>query len=374
MKLQIGPQGKKILNALLYTILALLLTFVFFKLSIIFLPIVVAFLLSSLLEPVVGFLTRKTKLNRTFATLLTMLSVFLTVGTALFFVISKLVSEIISLSQFLRDNYTYIEKSIKFQTGRIQSMYKSIPKEAADSINNILAKLGNYILSLLQSIASSVLNTAISIPNAIVFIIVVILATYFITSDKNKIHDFIQEQLPQKWYVKAAVLLEHIFKALIQYVKAQLILVSVTIAVLAISFTVVGIKYSILIAFVIGFIDALPVFGVGSVMVPWIIYQFIFGDVKIGIALLVIYAIVYILRQILEPKIFGSQMGVHPLLALAAMYVGFNYFGIAGLILSPIIIMIVKNILNEYIENKSFRKLFENESDNQQEINTTPQN
>ena len=110
------------------------------------------------------------------------------------------------------------------------------------------------------------------------------------------------------------------------------------------------IKYPVLMAIVIGFVDALPILGTGFIMVPWIIFVFIQNNYYLGFSLLGLYIFTIVARQLLEPKIVSNQIGIHPIFTLIAMYTGFKIIGIIGMLLGPIILIILKNIFAEKID------------------------
>ena len=118
-----------------------------------------------------------------------------------------------------------------------------------------------------------------------------------------------------------------------------------------------SIKYSLLFAFLIAIIDALPVLGTGGVLIPWAVYSFLTNDIKMGISILVLYLVVLVIRQIVEPKVVGHQIGVYPLLTLTAMYAGLRLMGFAGLILGPITFLLIRNIIIAIYKNRTFKDI-----------------
>ena len=105
-----------------------------------------------------------------------------------------------------------------------------------------------------------------------------------------------------------------------------------------------------LIALGIGFVDALPILGSGTVMLPWAIISALNGDLKLGIAVIVLWIIMSIVRQILEPKIVSGKIGIHPIFTLIAMYTGFKIIGVMGMLVGPIVLIILKNIFATVLE------------------------
>ena len=111
--------------------------------------------------------------------------------------------------------------------------------------------------------------------------------------------------------------------------------------------------------FGVGFIDALPILGAGTIMIPWAIIAAISGDINLAIGLFTLYVIVMLQRQILEPKIVGAKIGVHPIFTLIAMYTGFRLIGVLGMYIGPIILIILKSIFATTIDNGIFKSILD---------------
>jgi sporulation integral membrane protein YtvI len=359
MDIKLTPQMKKILKAIFSAFSLLLLIFILIKSSIVLMPFLIALLIANFLEPVAKFFRQKLKFNKKIASLTTLLLFLSTIGITIFFAISKLIGEITDLSKNLNKIYLNHEKDLVIQFKELQNFYEALPTQYRETIETNLSKLSGYLVNFAETILNGLLSFANSIPGFFVGIVVIILAIYFFLSDKDKIVNFVNTQVPKKWIDKTKYLVDNIFVALLKYLQAQLILITIAFIILLIGFLILDIKYALLIAFLTCLVDALPVLGIGSVLIPWAIFQFIFASPQTAIGLLILYVIVVVVRQVTEPKIYGTQMGVHPLIAIIAMYVGFNYFGILGLILSPIIVMVAKNILDESIKSHLLIELFD---------------
>ena len=119
----------------------------------------------------------------------------------------------------------------------------------------------------------------------------------------------------------------------------------ITFSLLLIGFLVLGIKYALILSFICAIVDILPILGVGSVLIPFAIIEFAKGNLKLGIGLVVLYLIITVSRQIIEPKIIGAKIGIHPLLTLFSMYLGLSLFGVFGIILGPFTVLILKAVL-----------------------------
>lgn len=108
---------------------------------------------------------------------------------------------------------------------------------------------------------------------------------------------------------------------------------------------------------IISIVDALPILGTGTILIPWAIYSFLTGNVRMGLSLFILYCIVLIVRQLIEPKIVSEQIGIHPLLTLIAMYTGLNLLGFFGLIIGAITLLLLKNILMGIFKGKSLNEI-----------------
>jgi predicted PurR-regulated permease PerM len=123
-----------------------------------------------------------------------------------------------------------------------------------------------------------------------------------------------------------------------------------TFSVMLLGFVILGVRYSLLIAVTVAFLDVLPVLGVGTVLVPWSVWSFITGEVRLGVGLVILFVVNEIIRQFAEPKIIGRSFGLHPLVTLILIYVGYSLMGFFGLFLLPLAIIIINAVI---VKNKS---------------------
>ena len=190
------------------------------------------------------------------------------------------------------------------------------------------------------------------------------MALYFICVDKVYILDQIEHHVPELWVKKVGIHLRDLTKTLGGYLKAQatLILVSFVISLVGLyilKFIGFKIEYPLLIAIFIGFVDALPILGSGTVMVPWAIIAGLNGDLNLGIAIIVLLIIMSVVRQFLEPRLVSKNIGVHPIFTLIAMYTGFKFLGILGILFGPIILIIIKNVFATLIDDGVLKSIFD---------------
>ncbi|HBF3457243.1 TPA: AI-2E family transporter, partial [Clostridioides difficile] len=171
-----------------------------------------------------------------------------------------------------------------------------------------------------------------------------LIASFFFTFDYQKIVNFILKQFPEKSQFMIINIKNSSINALLKLLKAYAILLSVTFIELLIGLTILKVENAFTISVIIALVDILPVLGTGSILTPWMIISLINGNINLAIGLLILYIIITVVRQILEPKVVGHQIGLYPLITLMCMFVGAQLFGIAGLFGFPIAATIIKNL------------------------------
>jgi sporulation integral membrane protein YtvI len=356
-----GVNIRKTLIVAAVAVAVLLGIYATYNLSFYLAPFIIALLMSMILEPIIQLLTRTLKMGRKLAALVALLFVLVTLGVVLILIIIKLVNEIKSLAFMLPRYLSEIYSNILTLVDKANDVYKWLPGEITfnieSNLGDIISSISNSLMKIANSIFGGAYATVILLPEALVFILITILCTYFIASDRDRIVNFFISQLPEVWVKKAISIKEDMFAALFGYIKAQLILMSITFTELFTGFSLIGVRYTVLLAFIIAIIDAFPILGTGGVLIPWSIYSFLTGDIKRGISLLALYLTVLIVRQLVEPKVLSYQIGVHPLLTLVAMYAGLQLIGFPGLILGPITILLLKNVFSGILKGRTIKEM-----------------
>jgi sporulation integral membrane protein YtvI len=183
------------------------------------------------------------------------------------------------------------------------------------------------------------------------------LSAFFISMDHHIIRSFISYQVPEEWIEKLKTIFNDLTFALIGYIKAQAILITITFTELFIAFNLIGIRFSLVLAIIVSIVDALPILGTGTVLIPWAVISALTGHFNTAIYLVITYAVILSVRQMIEPKLVSFQIGIHPLLTLLAMYTGFGIIGCWGLLLGPITLVILKNVLAQLLAKGIFKDL-----------------
>lgn len=330
---------------LLYIALALLTFWVFFKYILgLLAPFIVAFIFSRIISKPVDLCEKRLKFPRPIASILLTLLCVGTLGTLIYFASS-------SLFHWLADLF---DKLANFDVSRISNvvadMKSHLPVGIREYVNtnaeSWLAAAVDSLKSLIAPFISRVTSFAASLPSVLIFLIASIVSTYFLTNDYDTIKLKIRSIIPEKWKLRIGQTKRQISSTLIKYIRALLVLMVITFVELSIGFLILGIDNAILLAAVIAVIDALPVLGTGWILMPWSIYSLFTQNYFLAIGFPVLYCIIAIVRNSIEPKIVGNHIGLHPLATLMAMYIGLKLFGIIGMFM-PIPIALIKQF-NEW--------------------------
>lgn len=205
------------------------------------------------------------------------------------------------------------------------------------------AGVGAKLYDKVFSLASAFLRKA---PDIALFSLTALLSGFFLAAELPDLQTLWKKKAPSAWQEKLQLALKKLKGTLFCWLKAQSKLMLVTFLVLTAGFLILGLDYPLLFGSAIALIDALPVLGSGLILIPWSMVQFLAGNTFCGVGLLCIYGASALIRTALEPKLLGKQMGLDPLLTLLALYAGYHFFGIFGMILFPMGAMFIKQVLN----------------------------
>lgn len=354
----------RVLKNIMYVILLLIGLYLALKLSIFYMPFLIAFIISLIIEPAIKWIMKKTNLTRRTSSIIIFVIALTIILGGLVWILITLFSESSSLLQGLNDYFdkAYIQFQFFMESFNFDKIHLS--DEVLNVIQNSTGDLLETFSNWLRNALTGLIDLVTSLPSIAICIGITILALYFICVDKIYILDQIEHHLPKIWVRKIGKHLKDLIQTLGGYLKAEatLILVSFIISLVGLyilQFTGFNIQYPLLMALFIGFVDALPILGSGTVMIPWAIICAINGDLNLGIAIIVLLIIMSIARQLLEPKLVSKNIGVHPIFTLIAMYTGFKIIGIMGLLIGPIVLIIFKNIFASLIDQGVFKTIFD---------------
>jgi len=356
----------KVFRKILILVVTIIGIYFGFKFAVFYLPFLIAFILSLLLEPIIRLLMKKLKMRRKLASIVVFIVAFSIIIGLIIWGITTLVSEAFNLLNGLND---YIQKiSDVFQNiiSKIDFDRINLPNEIVQTIQNSALDFLGAIADYAKVLLTNILNFITSIPTVGIYIVITFLSLYFICTDKIYMLDQLEHHFPEIWVKKIVKHIREIIKSLGCYLKAEAILVLISFVISLIGlyifkFIGLNIQYPLIAALGIGFIDALPIFGAGTVMIPWAIITAFNGDITLAIAILSLWIIMSIIRQIAQPRIVSTQIGIHPIFTLIAMYTGYKFIGILGMLIGPIILIILKNIFGTLIDKGVMKSIFDRE-------------
>ncbi len=202
------------------------------------------------------------------------------------------------------------------------------------------------ISSLMSSVGTGIGTIASSVPKFAVFLVITVISTVYFSLDLERINLAVSRILPEKIRSFCKSFKDSSLKLAFRYLRSYLLIMLITFSVMLVGFTVLRVRYALLLALVVAILDLLPVIGIGSILIPWSIWNFLMGNAPLGIGLLVLFGTAEVIRQLAEPKILGKSLGVHPLVMLVLLYVSYSLLGFAGIILLPVFAVII-NTLHE---------------------------
>lgn len=336
-----------IINFVYYAI-TLTIAYFLFRFAVDYLaPFIFGLLIAMILKPLVRRAQKLLKTKNKIISIIIVLIFYLTIVMLISLLAIRLVSALALLFKDLPDIYTdSIQPALNTVFTNLQQFFADLnisSNETMDSIiESILESLKTSVSSLSNKALSFTTSYITAIPNLLLSAIIGIIASIFFVLDYQTIVNFFIKYLPERPKKLLFDAKEYLFKVIFKYIKSYAILMTLTFIELSIGLSILKVNNPIAVAFLIALIDILPVLGTGAVVIPWFIIELILGNVSLGIGLIILYAIITVIRNIMEPRIVGHQIGLHPLVTLICIYVGTKLFGFIGLFGLPILVALLK--------------------------------
>lgn len=312
------------------------------------LPFLLALGFAALMEPVIELGQRKMRLKRGFLAAvftLALLALVVTLGVVL---VGQLIRQATDLIERLPELLAGLPVLADRITARLRSFCAGCPDGVQQWLTQLLDRLEQTVSEALGSLSSALLRLLTGVvgalPQVMLFCATTALALFFTSAAYPRLMAFLRRQLPPAWRETARGIKASLIATIGKWVKAQCVLIVITFCQLLAGLLLIRQPYALLLSAVIAFIDALPVFGTGTVLLPWAVLCCLAGSFPKGIALTALYLVIWLVRSIMEPKLMAQSAGLPPLPALAAMYIGFCAMGVAGMILGPILLLLMKQL------------------------------
>lgn len=240
-----------------------------------------------------------------------------------------------------------------FRRAEVGEKYEMFREEFNAMVGQMLSSFAGALSAKLPGLAGKLIS---AMPAALLFVLVTVIAGFYFCAEPGQVGKFLIAHLPRRLAEKIPSLRARAKAVSLRYLRAYLLILFVTFVQLFIGFLILRVRYAFLLSLFVAVVDFLPVLGVGTVLVPWAIIELLRKNFYLGFGLLILFAAVTVLRQIIEPRLIGKSLGVHPLAALIAGYAGWRWFGFLGMALGPVAVLAVSALLRGRAEIKEKEK------------------
>ncbi len=314
-----------------------------------FIPFIIGFLVAYMLRKPVRYLKTKNKFLKNFAAPILVIGALFVFFILVYGIFAMLINE-------LKRFYSVLPVIVDILPGMISDfidkLFLSVERINPDianffieSINTSASKFigsaGDFLLSLIPKAGGFIAG----LPNALIFVVATVGACFLCTSYFDLTKESLRRFIPKKIVDGFALHFSKIIVSIGKMIKGYSIILIISFFEVFIILTLMQMPYAFTLSLIICFIDILPIVGISTIAVPWAIIAFASGDVKSGVYMLILYIINIATHQILEPKVIGKQIGLNPLLTLISIYVGLKLFGVIGMLVLPLCLIILKNLI-----------------------------
>ncbi|MBE6596276.1 MAG: sporulation integral membrane protein YtvI [Ruminococcaceae bacterium] len=303
-----------------------------------------------------GVISKRIGLHRRLCALLLLVSVIFAVGAVIYLALNRLFREIEELVIWAREDSGGVSEMVGVVFGYVEDISSKIPfikeieeiggvENFGESINNALGGVFNRFVDMLTTnLPLWAVNVIKNTPKVIITLLVSVISCFYFALDYGRVREAVLEIFSANTRGKAERYVALVSAALKKYAKAYILIMLLTFLEVFVGLLVLGNRYAFVVAFIVAIVDILPVFGAGTVLLPWALVSLAAGNRGMGVGLLILYGVVTIVRQIAEPRIVGSSLGIHPCITLFTMFAGLKLFGVAGMILGPAALLLIVEI------------------------------
>ena len=306
--------------------------------AVFFMPFVVGFILSLIANPLVRFLEKKIRIKRKYGTVLIIVFVISAVLLLCYGILAGLAVGVRGFMDYLPTMSANAETEIIAAIESLEAMIRKVPFFNEFNVTELESAVTNMLRGMVvgeDSITVSALGgIAKNLPNMLVSGIMGLLATYFFIADRDRLAEMLNSRLPNSFQKTTMQMYGQILKAVGGYFQAQLKIMGVIYVVVTAGLMLLRVNYAWLIGFGIAFLDMLPVFGTGTVLTPWAIVKFFSGNYMQAAGMLVLYVVSLLVHQLIQPKLIGASVGMHPFATLFFMYIGYQFSGVLGMVIA----------------------------------------
>lgn len=350
--MQIEKKKEFIINVVYFSILlviAYLVTKYFFG---VLFPFVLGFLIALALKPLIRWINSKLNINNSIISLIVLLLFYSLIGGGLFLIFIKIFTLLKNLfedipTMFQNDIQPLVNQFIAWSTDIFYRINPDIIEFIQQFDKSIMEQLGGVVKNFSTGAIGLLTVMVTKLPSFLLGFLLTIISSFFITIDFDKIMRFLNYQITGKNRNLFSAIKRNGIDVAVNFFKAYGILLTVTFVESAIGLSLLGVGNAIGISLIIALVDIFPVLGTGTILVPWALIEFFNGNVTEAIGLGVLYAVITIIRQVLEPRVVGESIGLYPLITLISMFLGVKFFGAIGLLGLPVVVTIIVKLHEE---------------------------
>lgn len=343
---------KAFLINLLYIAAIIALIYLAFKYALGYLaPFIISLLVAAAMHPLIRWVAKKTRIKASIVGIGVALLFWAVMIALILLILYLLTREAITLLGNMGD-ISHVIQSVADQIEIwLEGLYASFNGTATSlldsSIDSITKSIINFTTNIAGSIVNFATNIALKLPSVLLFMLVTVLSSVFLCSDYENVRSFLSYQLPTRYYSKYVLVRNFIGGTIGKFVRAYGLIMCITFCELLLSFSILKLNYAVLLALLITIFDVLPYVGCSTILIPWGVISIALHNISLGIGLLITSIVIGIVRNTIEPKIVGKQIGLHPLVVLISIYIGGKILGLLGIFVFPISIMFIKMLKEE---------------------------
>lgn len=336
--MNLDKQKAFIVHVIYYAILLALVYIVIKYILPLLMPFVIGAIVALTFRRLIDIIKSKTRIKRAFVAIFILLVFYGIIGFFVFLIGNKIINSIGDLFGRLPSLYTdSLLPALQKSVDQIKDRFPGLEEPLNDFMGNISKSIFTFLTNASSTIALTITSIAGQLPSILIKLIFTIVSSFFFTIDYYRIADFLSKQLSGERYEMLLKLRNKTFGTIGKFLRAYGAIIIITFVELSLGFWIIGIAHPLLIGFLVAVIDILPILGTGAVLLPWSVISFITGDIRVGVGMLILYIIITVIRQTIEPKIVGQQIGLHPIVTLLLMFIGAQLMGVLGLLLLPVL-------------------------------------
>lgn len=337
-------------------LISLLVLLLYFSFPLIY-PFIIALLLSMFLNEIVTFVERKGKINRGLSTFFVILTFFCVSLLISYFLFRRLFVELTELLHKMPISIKNLSILLeKFETNTMQTIVHFFGKFFPIESNNklfftqfVTEKLKEYGTTFIEEIMVSLTNFVSSFAYMFLVIFFIMLATYFMTKDFYQLQAFWRKHSSKEVKTISYEVRRYAKQSSMALIKAHLFIALITAILSFVGLAIFRVEHLITLTLFIFIIDLIPYLGIGVLFIPWILYKFFTDQYIITVQLALLYMVIIVVRQIIEPKLLARNLGVHPLMTIIILFISLELFGAKGFFLTPLLLILISSLYHAKI-------------------------